>query len=87
MTIDASSATREVSFPITSSYVDNGNYVNIGDWVWRRRDKNDKFSFYSEAEREWASIIKDLISYDNDGFDGKSFGKRVITGKRNPNYG
>ena len=87
LTTDDSGATREVSFPVTSSYVDNGNYVNIGDWVWKRRDGKDKFSFDSEAEREWASIIKELVSSDTDGFDGKRVGKRVLTGKRNPNYG
>lgn len=87
LTTDDSGATREVSFPVTSSYVDNGNYVIIGDWVWRRRDGKDKFSFDSEAEQEWASIIKDLVSSDTDGFDGKRVGKRVLTGKRNPNYG
>lgn len=77
----------EVSFPITSSYVDNGNYVNISDWVWRRRDGKDRFSFDSEAEREWASIIKDLVSSDTDGFDGKRVGQRVLTGKKNPKAG
>ena len=51
---------REVSFPLTSIYVDNENYQNISDWVWRRKDGSDKFSFDSEAEREWASILKDL---------------------------
>ena len=87
LTTDDSGATREVSFPVTSSYVDNGNYINIGDWVWRRRDGKDKFSFDSEAEREWASIIKELVSTDADGFEGRRIGKRVMTGKHNPNYG
>lgn len=50
----------EVSFPLTSVYVDNEHYQNISDWVWKRRDGSDKFSFDSEAEREWASILKDL---------------------------
>ena len=77
----------EVSLPITSSYVDNGNYVNISDWVWRRRDGKDRFSFDSEAEREWASIIKDLVSSDPNGFDGKRVGQRVLTGKKNPKAG
>ena len=49
-----------VSFPPTSLYTDNGNYVNIGDWVWQRRDEKDKFSFDSDAEREWADILKCL---------------------------
>lgn len=51
---------KEVSFSISSHYTDNKNYVNIGNWLWRRRDGQDKFSFDSEAEREWASILKDL---------------------------
>ena len=53
-----------ISFPMYSHYTDNGNYVNIGNWLWKRRDGQDKFSFDSEAEREWASILKD-ISADN----------------------
>ena len=31
------------SFPIESMYVDNGNYINISDWVWRRKDGADNF--------------------------------------------
>lgn len=49
-----------VSFPVFSHYTDNKNYVNIGNWLWKRRDGQDKFSFDSEAEREWASILKDV---------------------------
>jgi len=45
---------------LSSHYTDNGNYVNIGNWVWKRRDGAEKFSFDSEAEREWADILKDL---------------------------
>ena len=66
------------SFPIESMYVDNGNYVNINDWVWRRNDGSDKFSFDSEAEREWASILKDL---------SVSHIKKIKTGKINPKKG
>ena len=51
---------KEVSFPVSSTYVDNEHYQNINDWVWRRKDGSDKFSFDSEAEREWASILKDV---------------------------
>ncbi len=75
----------ECSFPVSSSYVDNGNYVNIGDWVWKRRDGKDKFSFDSDAEREWATILKDLSSIENS--DGKRLIKRVETGKKNPDAG
>ena len=69
---------REVSFPLTSMYVDNEHYQNIGDWVWRRKDGSDKFSFDSEAEREWASILKDLSRNEMD---------EVAIGKPNPHYG
>lgn len=51
---------KEVSFPVTSLYIDNQNYVNIADWVWKRKDGKDKFSFDSEAEREWASKLKEI---------------------------
>jgi len=60
LTKDDNECIKEVSFPNISSYVDNGNYLNISDWVWYRCDGKDKFSFDSEAEREWASILKDL---------------------------
>lgn len=66
------------SFPIESMYVDNGNYVNINDWVWKRNDGADKFSFDSEAEREWASILQRLSSQHI---------KKITTGKINPNKG
>ncbi len=61
---DADGNPKEVSFPLTSVYVDNEHYENIGDWVWHRKDGGDRFSFDSEAEREWACILKD-ISHDD----------------------
>ncbi|MDE6293282.1 MAG: hypothetical protein K2L88_01515, partial [Clostridiales bacterium] len=74
------------SFPLDSFYVDNGNYVNIGDWVWRRRDGKDKFSFDSDAEREWADILR-CLSFRNTA-DGRAQAvKSVVTGKNNPNAG
>jgi hypothetical protein len=51
---------QKVSFAMTSHYTDKGNYLNIGNWVWKRRDGAEKFSFDSEAEREWANVLKDL---------------------------
>jgi type III restriction enzyme len=51
---------EEVSFALSSHYTDNGNYENIEDWVWKRRNGADKFSFDSEAERSWANILKKL---------------------------
>lgn len=51
----------EVSFPLSSSFVDNGNYGYIGDWVWKHaKGKSEQFSFDSESEQEWASILKDV---------------------------
>ena len=75
----------ETSFPVMSSYVDNGNYINISDWVWKRKDGNDKFAFDSDAERIWANILKDVSVMDN--FEGERVAKRVVVGKHNPNAG
>lgn len=50
----------EVSFPLSSLYVDNQHYQNIADWVWKRKDGNDKFSFDSETEREWAYQLQSV---------------------------
>ncbi len=69
------------SFPVRSQYIDNGNYINITDWVWQRCDGQSKFSFDSEAEWTWASILKDLVSEDD---DGQKIGKRVQVGRKNP---
>ena len=55
-------AGREVSFPMTSYYTDNKNYVRIGEWVWRRSDAEDKFSFDSEAEQDWAMKLQQLAA-------------------------
>lgn len=75
----------EISFAPTSHYTDNGNYVNIGDWVWKRNDGKDKFSFDSEAERAWTDILKDLTKDDVAVGDGR-VGKRVTVGKQNPKF-
>lgn len=75
----------EVSFALTSHYTDNGNYVDIGDWVWKRNDGKEKFSFDSEAERAWTSILKDLTKDDVADGDGR-VGKRVTVGKKNPKF-
>lgn len=74
-----------VSFPCNSSYTDNGNYENINDWVWKRTDGMDKFSFDSEAEREWAYIMKEISNIRL--ADNKRIVKSVLTGKNNPNRG
>ena len=76
-----------VSFPVESQYIDNGNYINIGDWVWRRKDGQNKFAFDSEAERSWASLIKDLASDDTNETEPKRVAKRIRVGKKNPKAG
>lgn len=55
-------APEEVSFAADSFYSDNGNHQNISNWVWKRRDGAVKFAFDSEAERDWAEILKELAS-------------------------
>ncbi len=68
----------EVSFPVTSLYVDNQNYQNIAEWVWKRKDSSsDKFSFDSDAEREWASKLAML---------NNETGKTAV-GPLNPHFG
>lgn len=76
----------EVSFAPSSYYTDNGNYVNIGDWAWKRNDGKDKFSFDSEAEREWTEILNNLTKDDTTDGNGR-VGKRVAVGKQNPKAG
>ena len=64
----------ETSVPYKSSYIKTDYQRNIGDWVWRRDDGNDEFSFDSEAEKEWLKKLVDLeklkliksIDVDND---------------------
>ena len=79
---DENGKDKEVSFPLSSFYVDNEHYQNISDWVWQRKDGNDKFSFDSEAEREWASILKDLsCRYVEKMEDPNIDGDRYLWGK------
>ncbi len=84
---DANGNEESVSFPVESQYTDNGNYINISDWVWKRKDGKDKFAFDSEAERSWASLIKTLAADDMNDSDSKRVAKRVRVGKNNPKAG
>lgn len=76
----------EVSFAPASYYTDNGYYVNIGDWVWKRNDGQDKFSFDSEAEREWTGILQNLAK-DEISVGNERVGKRVTVSKKNTKAG
>lgn len=70
------------SFPITSFYIDNGNYVQLSDWVWKKRSGSNKFSFDSYAEMEWVRNLEKL-SYKDAGNEQKVI-KKVVCGKDNP---
>ena len=70
---------KEISIPLFSSYIDNKNYVNIDNWIWNRRDGRDKFSFDSEAERSWASILQQIVNRYNNSI------KQIVVGKINNN--
>lgn len=78
LTKDENGSVKEVSFPVKSSFADNGNYENISDWAWRRKDGHDKFAFDSEAEREWVSILKDVSA---------KYSAEQRTGEMNPKRG
>ena len=85
---DESGKAIEVSFPTESIYTDNGNYDNISDWVWRRKEvANDKFAFDSEAEREWASKLNNLAKDDNKDNPVRRVAEIVTVGKNNPKAG
>ena len=86
LSTDDSGKVKEVSFPVESSYTDMGRYVNIGDWVWKRKGvDSEKFSFDSDAEKEFAEILKELAQDDND--EDKRVAMRVLVGKNNPHAG
>lgn len=86
LSTDESGKVKEVSFPVESSYTDIGKYVNIGDWVWKRKGvDSEKFSFDSDAEREFAEILKELAQDDNN--EDKRVAMRVVVGKNNPRAG
>lgn len=61
---DETGKEKLVSFPLTSLYTDNDNYLRISDWVWKRKGGHERFSFDSQAEQEWADILKE-ISHDS----------------------
>lgn len=54
----------ESSFPLISYYAENGNFKNISNWIWKRTDGSEKFSFDSEAEKQFAEILLELVAED-----------------------
>lgn len=80
----------EVSFPVESTYIDNGEKHDetIKDWVWKNKvRKTEIFSFDSLAERLWACILRDLVKDDTDEPGSQRIGKNIMVGKTNPNAG
>ena len=55
----------ETSLPLNSYFTETDNFENITDWLWKRTDKSDVFSFDSEAEKEWMNILLSLRIEDN----------------------
>lgn len=51
---------QDGTFPIQSYYQVSEKNLNISNWIWKRKDGAEKFSFDSEAERDWAEILKDV---------------------------
>lgn len=66
----------EESFADSSYYSVTDKYVNISNWVWKRRDGAEKFSFDSDAEKDWADVLKDISVSSIDS---------VVTGKKKKN--
>ena len=66
----------EESFSDSSYYSVTDKYVNISNWVWKRRDGAEKFSFDSDAEKDWADILKEISASSIDS---------VVTGKKKKN--
>jgi type III restriction enzyme len=50
----------EVSFSSSSYFLDNQNYVEIDNCIWKRKDNNNDFSTDGDAERKFAKLLKDI---------------------------
>lgn len=88
LTTEEDGTAKEVSFPVESTYTENGNNVSIDDWVWQHKTtKGCKFSFDSEAEKEWASCLQNLASKSPNGNASERVAMRVLVGKHNPDAG
>lgn len=85
LTTEEDGTAKEVSFPVESTYTENGNNVTIDDWVWQRKAaKGCSFSFDSEAEKDWACIIQNLAKDDTNEPEPRRVAERVWVGKCNP---
>lgn len=77
---------KNVSFPDVSSYNESMNVTDSLNWVWCKKNGDDEFSFDSQAEKDWAKVLKRIArqscavlnSADTDEYDeiylwGKNF--------------
>ena len=51
---------KEVTFPVTSSFIETTHEEQGLNWVWSRKDGKNKFAFDSYAEKEWAAKLREL---------------------------
>ena len=77
LTKDDTGNIKLVSFPVFSTYEENTHNLKVKNWVWCRYDNIDKFSFDSEAEKDFAEELKEFVSNEsetkNDFIWGKNF--------------
>lgn len=77
LTTDDTGNIKLVSFPVFSTYEENTHNLKVKNWVWCRYDNIDKFSFDSEAEKDFAEELKEFVSNEsetkNDFIWGKNF--------------
>ena len=71
---------EDKSFPVDSLFFESEHNCDIEDWVWCRKDDDTRFSFDSDAERKWASLLNDVTKKDGgtiniDGDDVYLWGK------------
>lgn len=75
LTKDTNGNVQLVSFPEVSTYDKKQYNLKLKNWVWHRSDGSDRFSFDSEAEKEFAEELKDFTTgeSENDFVWGKNF--------------
>ena len=57
---DSMEIASEEKLAAESYYIATDKHVNINNWVWKRFDGAERFSFDSDAECDWAEILKDI---------------------------
>lgn len=74
---------KETSFPVKSTYVETDQTQSLEDWVWCRPNGSTIFSFDSQAERQWASLLE-KIAYKYGETISKEDAERYLWGKNFP---